>query len=110
MHFSYKGYHDVSEIIDLYVETLVRMETNRRVCNAPLPFIKAWFKEAIADHPISHDYFYNAATQLYLIESSTLWDSIERELTFTPSGQFLMWHVDRGLWKMISSGVDSYVR
>lgn len=102
-------YFQNSQTIDRYVEQVVRMEVARRWCRTDLLYVKEWFKATIAEDPISTDYFVNQAIQTYLVQSSDMWRNVKRELTFTPTGQFLMWHVDYGLWKMIASGVDHYV-
>lgn len=102
-------YFQHSQTIDHYVEHLVRMEITRRWCRTDLLGVRAWFKATIAEEPISKDYFVNQAIQTYIAQSSDMWRHVNRELTFTPTGQFLMWHVDKGLWKMIASGVDYYV-
>lgn len=102
----YFQHHDT---IDRYVEHLVRMEVTRRWCHADLLHVKEWFKATIAADPISTDYFVNQAIQTYIVQSSDLWRHVKHELTFTPTGQFMMWHIDYGLWKMIASGVDHYV-
>ncbi|ANZ48316.1 hypothetical protein BIZ78_gp259 [Erwinia phage vB_EamM_Caitlin] len=102
-------YFQNHETVDRYVEQLVRMEIIRRWCRTDLLHVKEWFKATIAVDPISTDYFINQAIQTYIVQSTDIWRCIQRELTFTPTGQFLMWHVDYGLWKMIASGVDYYV-
>lgn len=108
--FAGLDYFQCHETIDRYVEQLVRMEVYRRWCKTDHHSVREWFKATIASDPISDDYFINQAIQTYLVHSTELWRDVERELTFTPTGQFLMWHIDRGMWKMIASGVNYYVK
>lgn len=107
--FSGLEYIQIHETIDRYIELLVRLEMYRRWCNTDTLKLREWFKATIADDPVSSDYFTNQVIQTYITQSRDVWRNVSRELTFTPSGQFMMWHIDRGLWKMITSGVDFYV-
>ncbi|QVW28525.1 hypothetical protein pEaSNUABM8_00028 [Erwinia phage pEa_SNUABM_8] len=107
--FAGQDYFQHQETIDHYIEQLVRIEIARRWCHGSRVRTKEWFKATIAEEPISNDYFVNQAIQTYIVHSSDLWRCVNRELTFTPTGQFMMWHVDFGLWKMIASGVKYHV-
>lgn len=99
-----------AETIDHYVEQLVRFEVLRRRCGASLLRMQDCFKQHIAAHPVSNDYFTNRAVQLYLVHSTQLWRTVSDELPFTPHPAFMMWHIERGLWKMITSGVDRHAQ
>lgn len=103
-------YYQHHETVDRYIEHLVRMEVYRRQCPTEIYHVKEWFKEIIAGDPISDDYFINQVIQMYIVQSSDMWRSVERELTFTPISQFMMWPIDFGLWKMIAAGVKFYVK
>lgn len=109
-HFGGLDYFQHHETIDRYIEHLVRMEVCRRQCHAEPYHVREWFKATIVEDPISDDYFINQVIQTYIVQSTDMWRHIERELTFTPTSQFMMWHVDFGLWKMIASGVKFYVK
>ncbi|QVW55894.1 hypothetical protein pEaSNUABM10_00031 [Erwinia phage pEa_SNUABM_10] len=108
--FTNKNYFDDPDTIDHYIEMLVRMETHRRLYSADIGALKKWMRSEIIRWPVSDDYFSNNTVQLYIIESSDLWAAIDKEMTITPNPDFIMWHVERGVWKMITSGVNLYVK
>lgn len=104
------SYTTCPDTIDYYIEQLVRLEVARRWFNSDLSRAQDYLKRHIANYPVSQDYFLNQAIQTYVIYSPALWRAVSDTLTFTPRAYFMMWHVERGLWKMIASGVDPYVQ
>lgn len=104
------SYHTNPERLDYYVEQLVRGVVAQRWFGCELLRIQEHLKRRFAHYPMSKDYFLNHAVQTYVVYSTDVWRTVSEALTFTPRASFMMWHVERGLWKMIASGVDPYVQ
>lgn len=98
------------ERFDYYVEQLVRAVVAQRWFNCELLRMQDYLKRHFAYYPVSKDYFLNQAVQTYVVYSPDVWHTVSEALTFTPRASFMMWHVERGLWKMVASGVDPYVQ
>lgn len=106
--FAYKSYLDVSDTVDYYLEQLIRLEVMRRKFDVAYPILRDVFGEIVRKHPIlnSEEHYFNSrAIEIYLQNSTRLWDLVELELTTLPSSDFLLCHVDFGIWKMYTTGV-----
>ncbi|ANZ48042.1 hypothetical protein ASESINO_29 [Erwinia phage vB_EamM_Asesino] len=106
--FAYKGYLDVSDTVDYYLEQLIRLEVMRRRHDIAYPILRDIFGDMVRRHPIldpNEEYFNSRAIETYLQHSTRLWELVEQELTMLPSSDFLLWHVEFGIWKMYTAGV-----
>ncbi|AFQ96739.1 hypothetical protein G173_gp194 [Erwinia phage phiEaH2] len=84
------------------------MEVLRRKHNVAYPILRDIFGEIVRKHPLmdSDEHYFNCrAIEIYLQNSTRLWDLVEEELTMLPSTDFLLWHVEFGIWKMYTAGV-----
>lgn len=100
------GYIDVSEKVDWYVEVLARIEVYRRWHQLEPVNVKRWLKNELWNVPLIEEGgdSINAFVFAHMTNSNELWACIKDELTITPNTSPLMWHVDRGVWKLLTSG------
>lgn len=110
-HVADIDYQDAAVEIDGYIEQIVRLHVLARKYGVADVFIREFFTNYIQDNPLfstptSEKFWLRHQLENTLEISHGIWRAVERDLTFLPQSDFLLWHVGEGVWKMLTTGVS----
>lgn len=107
---AYVEYVDVAQMVDEYVEVIVRFDVLRRKHGVEITLLNSMLKEVFEDKPLfsieQGDKFWQW-NQVFteLTTGTDLWYALDEDLKLLPQSDFLLWHVGGGIWKMLTTGV-----